>query len=121
MLANAIGLAIMGWSSNLWLTLSAEFLNGLMLPCIQIGINTLILQRTEGAFIGRVNGILSPLFTGSMVVTMSAAGILKEQISLVAIFELAAVLFIIGMICILPLYNLKGDTKAELVASEEQA
>ncbi|MFL7939171.1 MFS transporter (plasmid) [Priestia megaterium] len=111
MVGNAIGLAIMGLSVNLWLTLGAEFLNGLMLPCIQIGINTMILQRTEAAFIGRVNGILSPLFTGAMVLTMSVAGILKEQFSLVAIFEAAAVLFIIGLLFILPLYNLKEETK----------
>lgn len=111
MVGNAIGFAIMGLSVNLWLTLGAQFLNGLMLPCIQIGINTMILQRTEAAFIGRVNGILSPLFTGAMVLTMSVAGILKEQFSLVAIFEAAAVLFIIGLIFILPLYNLKEETK----------
>jgi predicted MFS family arabinose efflux permease len=113
MLINALGLAVMGLSTNLWLTLSAEFINGLMLPCIQIGINTMILKRTEGAFIGRVNGILIPLFTGSMVLTMSVAGILKEQFSLVAIFETAAVLFIIGMVFMLPLYNLKMDSKQE--------
>ncbi len=113
MLINALGLAVMGLSTNLWLTLTAEFINGLMLPCIQIGINTMILKRTEGAFIGRVNGILMPLFTGSMVLTMSVAGILKEQFSLVAIFETAAVLFIIGMVFMLPLYNLKMDSKQE--------
>lgn len=111
MVGNAIGFAIMGLSVNLWLTLGAQFLNGLMLPCIQIGINTMILQRTEATFIGRVNGILSPLFTGAMVLTMSVAGILKEQFSLVAIFEAAAVLFIIGLLFILPLYNLKEETK----------
>lgn len=115
MLANAIGLAVMGLSTNLWLTLIAEFFNGLMMPCIQIGINTMILQRTEGAFIGRVNGILSPLFTGSMVLTMSAAGLLKSLFSLTAIFEAAAVLFIIGMICVLPLYNMRGETKPDPV------
>ena len=113
MLINAIGLAVMGLSTNLWLTLAAEFINGLMLPCIQIGINTMILKRTEGAFIGRVNGILMPLFTGSMVLTMSLAGILKEQFSLVAIFEVAAILFIIGMAFMLPLYNLKMDSNQE--------
>lgn len=114
MLVNAIGLAIMGMSTNLGLTLTAEFFNGLMLPCIQIGINTMILQRTEEAFIGRVNGTLSPLFTGSMVLTMSVAGILKESFSLMVIFETAAFLFIIGMVFILPLYNQKMgvDSKA---------
>ena len=81
MLVNAIGLAVMGLSTNLWLTLTAEFVNGLMFPCIQIGINTMILKRTEGAYIGRVNGILMPLFTGSMVLTMSMAGLVKEKFS----------------------------------------
>ncbi|WP_254119737.1 MFS transporter [Bacillus sp. FJAT-29790] len=119
MLVNGIGIAVMGLSTNLWLTLTAEFFNGLMLPCIQIGINTMILQRTEGAYIGRVNGILTPLFMGSMVLTMSAAGILKQQFSLVAIFETAAIVFLIGMFFILPLYNQKAEPKLEALGTEE--
>ncbi|KMY50306.1 MFS transporter [Peribacillus loiseleuriae] len=119
MLVNALGLAVMGLSTTLWITLTAEFVNGLMLPCIQIGINTMILKKTEGAYIGRVNGILMPLFTGSMVLTMSMAGIVKEQFSLVATFELAAVLFIIGMFFILPLYNQKTEVKPEKLISQK--
>jgi hypothetical protein len=46
-----------------------------------------------------------------MVLTMSAAGVLKEQFSLVAIFETAAFFFILGMFFILPLYNQKAETK----------
>ena len=61
--------------------------SGLALPCIQIGINTLIIQNSDTDFIGRVNGILSPLFTGSMVVTMSIAGSLKEMFSLSTMYE----------------------------------
>lgn len=113
MFVNSIGLAVMGISTNFWVTLTAEFFNGLMLPCIQIGINTMILQRTESAFIGRVNGILMPLFTGSMVLTMSAAGLLKEQFSLTFIFEGAAILFLVGMLFILPLYNQKVESNVE--------
>ena len=112
MLVNAIGIAVMGFSTNLWLTLGAEFINGLMLPCIQIGINTFIMKKTESDFIGRVNGILMPLFTGGMVLTMSAAGIIKNQLSLVFTFEMAAVLFIIGVLVIMPLYKLKTEASA---------
>jgi predicted MFS family arabinose efflux permease len=115
LLVNAIGLAVMGFSTNLWITLTAEFFNGLMLPCIQIGINTLILQRTESEYIGRVNGILTPLFTGSMVLTMSAAGVLKENFSLTAIFEFSAFLFILGLLCILPIYNLKQGSDRKVI------
>nr|WP_295975028.1 MFS transporter [uncultured Bacillus sp.] len=113
MLFNAVGIAVMGVSTNLWVTLGAEFINGLMLPFIQIGINTFIMQKTTADFIGRVNGILMPLFTGGMVLTMSVAGKVKEELSLLITFETAAVLFIIGVLVILPLYNLKSEATAE--------
>ena len=64
MFANSIGMSIIGFSTNLPLTLAAEFVNGFFLPYIQIGINTFVFQRTKSEFIGRVNGILTPLFTG---------------------------------------------------------
>ncbi|PFO65411.1 MFS transporter [Bacillus cereus] len=107
MLGQAIGIVIIGYSTNLWVTLTAQLFSGLALPCIQIGINTLIIQNSDTDFIGRVNGILSPLFTGSMVVTMSIAGSLKEMFSLSTMYEGTALLFIIGLLCILPIYNLK--------------
>ncbi len=119
MLANAIGMSVVGFSTNLSLTLGAEFFNGLFFPCIQIGINTLILQNTQAEFIGRVNGTLSPLFTGSMVLTMSIAGILKEAFSIVFMFELAAILFVFGLLAILPIYNVKVPNKGtEMLAKE---
>ncbi|MRU19491.1 MFS transporter [Bacillus anthracis] len=107
MLGQAIGIGIIGYSTNLWVTLTAQLFSGLALPCIQIGINTLIIQKSDTDFIGRVNGILSPLFTGSMVVTMSIAGSLKEMFSLSMMYEGTAFLFIIGLLFILPIYNLK--------------
>lgn len=107
MLGQAIGIGIIGYSTNLWVTLTAQLFSGLALPCIQIGINTLIIQNSDTDFIGRVNGILSPLFTGSMVVTMSIAGSLKKMFSLSMMYEGTALLFIIGLLFILPIYNLK--------------
>ncbi|MGE6257195.1 MFS transporter [Heyndrickxia sporothermodurans] len=114
MLANAIGMAIIGGSTVLWITLIAEFVCGFFMPCIQIGINTMILQNTESDFIGRVNGTLSPLFTGSMVVTMSMAGSLKEMWSIVPMYELAAILFIVGLLFIMPLYNKVSPKNMEI-------
>ncbi|MFS0821800.1 MFS transporter [Bacillus sp. 1P02SD] len=119
MLANAIGMAVVGFSSSLPITLGAQFFNGLFFPCIQIGINTMILQNTKAEFIGRVNGTLSPLFTGSMVLTMSIAGVLKEAFSIVVMFELAAILFVFGMLVILPLYNLNGPKQGEPMLAKE--
>lgn len=101
--ASALGLLIMGLSTALWLTLVAQFFSGVFMPAIQIGINTMILQNTEEAFIGRVNGILNPLFIGSMVMTMSISGWLKSNLSIVIMYETAAFLFVISILILLPL------------------
>ncbi|MBS4196809.1 MFS transporter [Lederbergia citri] len=113
MLANSIGLSVVGFSTSLPLTLGAELFTGLFFPCIHIGINTMILQSSKAEFIGRVNGTLSPLFTGSMVLTMSLSGILKEMTSIVLIFEVSALIFVIGILVILPIFNMKIQPQTE--------
>ncbi|HJV44865.1 MAG TPA: MFS transporter [Bacillota bacterium] len=103
MFVNIFGFLTLGLSTHFWLTLTAEFICGLIMPCIHIGINTMILQNSEAAFIGRVNGILTPLFMGAMVLTMSIAGWLKDSFSLVAMFVAASMLFAVGVLFMLPL------------------
>ncbi|AKN29992.1 MFS transporter [Clostridium carboxidivorans P7] len=105
MFANAISIMGIGISTNWIITLAFEFLNGLFMPCIQIGINTLILQFTEQEFVGRVNGVLNPLFMGAMVITMSLAGWLKVQFSLVIMYMLSGALFFLGMLLTAKLFN----------------
>ncbi|GHI00788.1 MFS transporter [Neobacillus kokaensis] len=107
MTVSAIGFFVMGLSETFWLTLTAEFFSGLFMPCIHIGINTMILKNTDAAFIGRVNGILNPIFMGTMVITMTASGWLKKTFSLVAMYETTALLFIIGILFLVPLF--KGE------------
>lgn len=112
MAISAFGFLAMGISTRLWLTLSAQFIVGLVMPAIQIGINTLILQNTTADFVGRVNGILTPLFMGAMVITMSIAGWLKEAFSLVSLFGLASVLLLLGILIMLPLVKQKEAKQA---------
>jgi MFS transporter, DHA3 family, macrolide efflux protein len=101
--ASAIGFIGMGMSTAFWLTLTAQFFSGLFMPCIHIGINTMILQNTEEAFIGRVNGILNPLFMGAMVITMSASGWVKSHLPITYMYEASAILLVVGIIVLLPL------------------
>jgi MFS family permease len=106
MFISAIGLAICGFSTTPWLTYLANFLMGLVLPCLMIGVNMMIMQNSDSQFIGRVNGILMPMYTGAMIITMSVAGLLKETFSLVAMYEAAGVLYIVGLLFLLPLFRL---------------
>ncbi len=103
LLVSAITVAGIGLSTSLILTLALQFLSGLFFPCIHIGVNTLILQRTEEMMIGRVNGVLTPLFMGAMAGMMAMAGWLKVKLSLVTMYELSGLLFFIGMLLMLTL------------------
>lgn len=103
MLVSAISIVGSGISTNLYVTLSLQFFSGLFLPCIHVGINTLILQTCEEEFVGRVNGVLNPLFIGGMVTAMSLAGWLKSQLALVTIYGISGTLFFAGVLLVLPL------------------
>ncbi|WP_088041415.1 MFS transporter [Bacillus sp. EAC] len=109
----AIGIFVMGWSESFWLTLCSEFFMGLFMPALHIGINTIILKNTDESFVGRVNGILTPLFMGSMVITMSLSGILKEQFSLFSIYQVSALLFVIGIIIMIPMFKIMKQVVVE--------
>lgn len=106
---SSMGVLICGLSTVLWVTIIGQFISGLVMPCIQIGINTLILKNTESDFIGRVNGILSPMFIGSMVITMSIAGIIKEMSSLVLLYEISTVIFLLAVIFLLPILKMRDS------------
>ncbi|MFB7138040.1 MFS transporter [Gottfriedia sp. NPDC056225] len=113
MAVNAIGIFVIGWSEVFWLTLLSEFFIGLFMPALHIGINTIILKNTDEKFVGRVNGILTPLFMGAMVITMSLAGVLKEHFSLVSIYQVSALLFVIGIIIMVPMFKIVKNAVIE--------
>lgn len=104
MAVNSLTIIAMGVSKDYWFSLGLQFITGFVLPCIQIDINTMILQNTEEPFIGRVNGILNPLFMGSMVITMMLSGAMKNAISLVSLYIIAGLLFLVGVDILVPLF-----------------
>lgn len=101
----ALGTSIVGLSKILWLTMIFQFISGLALPFIHTGINTLMLQNTESQYVGRVNGIFNPLFFGTMLISMSLLGFLKKLFPLMMLYQMSAILFLISLVIILPLYR----------------
>ncbi|BCZ45046.1 MFS transporter [Clostridium gelidum] len=113
LVVNAISMVGLGLSSSWVMVLLFEFFNGFFMPCIQIGINTLILQLTRSEFVGRVNGVLNPMFMGFMVITMSLTGWLKGQFSLTALYIAAGLLFLIGAILTSLIFNTSVHNKID--------
>jgi MFS family permease len=115
MLGMAVNVAVFvcfGFATNLWLSLGAQFFSGLFMPGLQIGINTMILENSEGDFVGRVSGTLNPMFMGGMVLTMMFAGWLKQLTSLSFMYTSAGVLFFIGVLILMPIFGMKMKAKA---------
>lgn len=104
---SAVSVAILGSVKIVGVALAAQFIAGLMGPLIHIACNTLILNHAEESFVGRVNGILNPLFMGAMVVNMSLVGVLKAQLPLSTLYLIASSLFAIGAIAMIPMFRIK--------------
>jgi MFS family permease len=118
--ASMIGTIGVGLSTNFVLTLLLQLFNGLFFPCIHIGINTIILKNSDEAFIGRVNGVLTPLFMGMMVIGMSVAGIIKVPMTLTGVYLLSGVLFLLGTLLTIPIMKLKEEEIVVEPALEEK-
>lgn len=115
MVVGAVCTVIVGYSTSVSLTLVVQFVNGLVFPCIHIGISTMILKWSHSSIVGRVNGVLNPLFVGMMVISMSFAGALKDAFSLVSIYSGAGLLFLLGSLTMLPIWNKQAPEEAKAV------
>ncbi|MBG9941101.1 MFS transporter [Brevibacillus formosus] len=103
LLVSAACTMVVGATTTIWLMIVLLVISGFFFPCIQSGIQTLLVRNTEGAFIGRVSGTITPVFMGMMVIGMFLSGYLKETFSLVAVYVVSGVLIMIGAALLLPL------------------
>jgi MFS family permease len=113
LLASTVCSVGIGWSTNTSLTFLFLVLNGLFFPCIQIGINTIYLQNTEESFVGRVNGVMLPMFMGMMVVGMSVAGLLMNTLSLLSVYVIGGILFLAGALLMVTVFKTGSVTPSE--------
>jgi len=114
LLISALGTIMMGWSTNILLTMAAQVINGFFYPWIHVGIQTMIMRNTDTTFIGRVGGAVTPVFMGMMVISMSFAGYLMNQLNLMTVFSVSGVLFLAGAFILLPVLPTKGSKSADL-------
>ncbi|MFK9090661.1 MFS transporter [Bacillus salipaludis] len=119
-ISSAVSVAVMGSLKLVWVALLAQFISGMMVPLIHIACNTLILTNAEESFVGRVNGILNPLFMGGMVLLMSLVGVLKDQFPLTVMYLIASALFTIGALIMLPMLRMKQSKQMKVAEIQHQ-
>jgi len=105
LLINGGGIILAGLSTEIWLTIAAQFVIALLQPAIFVGNHTLVMQHTDPNYIGRVMGIRTPLMTGAMILSMSVAGALKSVFSVTIMYEIAGLCFLAGFLFLIPLFR----------------
>lgn len=112
----ALTTAVMGWSGIIPLTLVMQFIGGLTFPAIHIGISTMILRWSDASIVGRVNGVLNPMFMGMMVVMIALSGGLLKLFPLEAMYTASAVIMVLGSAVLVPIFKHKPPAETAVSA-----
>ena len=83
-------------STNILLTGTMYLFSGISIAFIQVAISTPLVKKVDEAIVGRINGLITPLFTGGILIGSSLSGALFKQLSLIPVFLLSAVIILIG-------------------------
>jgi len=116
-IANAFINAAMGFSTNFKVTIGLQFLSGLILPFIQVGINTIVMKSTNISFVGRVNGVFIPIYTGSLLGMTAMSGWLKQYMSIESLFVLSGAFFVMSTLVIVRMFRFGFDSASGSIAS----
>ncbi|WP_458463654.1 MFS transporter [Paenibacillus sp.] len=85
-------------SSWFWLTLVISFLSSISLAFINVIISTYLVTQIDEHLIGRVNGTITPLFMGAMLLGSSMAGVLMNNSSLVIVYIISVSVMILSIL-----------------------
>ncbi|MBT2283647.1 MFS transporter [Paenibacillus polymyxa] len=85
-------------SSWFWLTLVISFLSSISLAFINVIISTYLVTQIDEHLIGRVNGTITPLFMGAMLLGSSMAGVLMNNTSLFIVYIISVTVMILSIL-----------------------
>jgi MFS family permease len=85
-------------SSWFWLTLVISFLSSISLAFINVIISTYLVTQIDEHLIGRVNGTITPLFMGAMLIGSSMAGVLMNNTSLFIVYIISVTVMILSIL-----------------------
>lgn len=97
------GLAFLGLSTfvevlSQWpiLTGSMRFVTGVLMAMAQTVLMAVMMQQVEEKFIGRLNGVMTPIFTGMLLIGSGLTGWYMSVTSIVVVYFTAGALFLLS-------------------------
>jgi predicted MFS family arabinose efflux permease len=91
---SAVGEALSVWPLLTW---CFRFTGGFFLAFINISVGTFIIRQIPEAMVGRVNGLVTPIFTGTLLVGSALSGWLMVWIGLIPVMLAAAAVIALAL------------------------
>jgi MFS family permease len=82
-------------SKNVFLTSVMYFMAGGVLAFLQVALSSPLIKTVSEEYIGRINGLITPLLIGGNLLGSALSGVLMNQITLIPVFLISAGLLII--------------------------
>ncbi|MGE7604422.1 MFS transporter [Peribacillus sp. NPDC097675] len=94
----ALSTVIEVMSTSFLLTASMRFITAFMMAFMQILLSTMMIKLVEEKFIGRTNGIITPIFILFLLIGTAVSGLLLKMSSLFIVFGLSALIIALAAI-----------------------
>ncbi|PYI50493.1 MFS transporter [Paenibacillus flagellatus] len=108
----AVSIVVEAWSVWVPVTLVSRFLVGIAMAFMQTALSAMMIRMIDEAYVGRINGTLAPIMTGTLLAGSALAGPLLKATSLLAVFALAAGIVAVAAFCALRLKDRPSAVEA---------
>ncbi|UNK18161.1 MFS transporter [Paenibacillus sp. N3/727] len=120
------GLAFLGISTfvevlSIWpgLTGTMRFLTGLLLAMAQTALMAVMIRQVDEKFVGRLNGLMTPVFTAMLLIGSGSTGMFMASTSIVVVYFTAGILFLLASVVSLRLpFSVEPASSMQGVAKE---
>ena len=123
------GLSFLGVSTfvevlSMWPVLTGimRFLTGLLLALAQTALMAVLIRQVDEKFVGRLNGLMMPVFMGMLMIGSGSTGLYMASTSIVVVYFTAGILFLVASVVSLklPLSPEPAAATATVVSKEAQ-
>ncbi|MFX7329135.1 hypothetical protein ABTI69_20325, partial [Acinetobacter baumannii] len=84
----AVSLVVEAWSVWVSVTLLFRFLVGIAMAFMQAALSTMMIRMVDENYVGRINGTIMPIMTGTLLIGTGMAGPLMKSTSLLTAYFL---------------------------------
>jgi predicted MFS family arabinose efflux permease len=100
-------------STNVILTGSMYFVNGVVAAFVQVAISAPLIKQVDEKMIGRVNGLMTPLLMAGLLAGSAISGVAMKMIGLIPLYFTAAAIMVLCSMLVLP-YDRRTQERLEM-------